>query len=313
MLPNKNNNFVELPQKKELKTKYDSYCDNSNFIDKYLVNEDSKETLSFCFMKESSKSDGPLRIKEEPVEDSFLKRYDEPIVTDFVEEYSDYKMSFNYQVAKPFYADWATILLIFIGLMLFYIRYAGKNYILRILGAFMSYSSSEHLMKSYNVVNNYLNVILGVTAFVAVPLFVYTILDHFKQIESSNGLFMYALIFIAFLALYLLRLIGYKILGSIFDIKKASKLYLHNFFVYTVAIGVLTLPSTIGVTFIEPQYQNIAAYAGLAITIICYSLFCIRILEICARYKFSFFYIFLYFCTLEILPLLVVFRFVTNL
>ncbi|MBU0489040.1 MAG: DUF4271 domain-containing protein [Bacteroidetes bacterium] len=126
---------------------------------------------------------------------------------------------------------------------------------------------------------------------------------------SANILY-YAIITACVAAIYLLKLLLFSFLGSIFQAEKELREYLQHVFIFNEIIGLL-----IFVPVLFSFYtHSVISLAGLQISgglmVLIYFFRLIRGVMIISRHiKFSKFHLFLYLCTLEILPMLTLIKF----
>jgi hypothetical protein len=117
-------------------------------------------------------------------------------------------------------------------------------------------------------------------------------------------------IFIGLLAFWLLKVSLIKFLGHVFKNQSSAFEYNLTSLVYLEVIGLILLPLSLPVVFQDP---NLNSKIGLIIILVGLSINLIRgFLVGLYNTKFSLFYLILYLCTLEILPLVVVVKIFIN-
>lgn len=143
------------------------------------------------------------------------------------------------------------------------------------------------------------------------------------QMISSNTIFSFAseMNFVSFLivilcvtVVYLAKILSLKILGFVFDKVHISNEYTFNIFLVNQILGIGFIPITIFIAYGKQTFENVFVYAGIALMIIA---FIIRIgkgaISALTSGESTLFYLFLYLCTLEILPLLLGFKLIEKL
>ena len=113
-----------------------------------------------------------------------------------------------------------------------------------------------------------------------------------------------------FLGLWILKAVVVKLLSMLFNTDEHSRELMANMNLYNLFAGIVLLPL---VTCMAFAHSAIFFYISLVIITIIYSLRIIRELIIgITIIKFSVFHLFLYLCTLEILPLIVLAKILTR-
>jgi hypothetical protein len=140
-------------------------------------------------------------------------------------------------------------------------------------------------------------------------LFGYQFLSAYKLnmgFNKSYSVFLacFALIVIYFLA----KRIVYFILGVLTENKAEVQEYIFSITVFNRALGVFLLPVTTIIAFIPIKKVEILLFFGMAIILIFYILSLSRGIKIFLKKQFSILYLILYLCTLEFLPLLLIYN-----
>jgi hypothetical protein len=84
--------------------------------------------------------------------------------------------------------------------------------------------------------------------------------------------------------------------------------YLRNIFLFNKIFGLIVFPLLVAHPFIDIKFRFIFIYAGIIIFVLLFILRIFRGIVISVKNKFSIFYIILYLCTLEILPVLIFYK-----
>jgi hypothetical protein len=111
-----------------------------------------------------------------------------------------------------------------------------------------------------------------------------------------------------------LKLLTINIIGNLFLVKEEAGSYTLGIIVMNCILGVLLIPITLGIKLAPAPYDSGLLYAGIALFSILYlySLF-IGWFAGLRNGTLSKFHLFLYFCTLEILPVFLIIKAVRNL
>ena len=155
------------------------------------------------------------------------------------------------------------------------------------------------------------SILLSINYLLTCSLFILQFLS-FKNIFSSHIDFSFVslLVVFALIALVnLVKIISIKLLSFIFDKPQLAGEYVFTIFLVNQMIGIALIPAVIFIAYGAASWANLFMYMGILLLI---SGFCIRIgkgvLTALSGRGVTLFYLFLYLCTLEIIPLLVGFK-----
>jgi hypothetical protein len=151
-------------------------------------------------------------------------------------------------------------------------------------------------------------------------LFVFTITLFFYQTASFFGFLpfnsMKATFFITMLTILLIygvKLLIIKLLGLLFETQKEIKEYTISVFLFCNAVGLFMLPVVICLAFLKQVNPAVFIYTGFTIIAIFFFTRLVRGLIIgLGSTRVSKFYLFLYLCTLEIVPLAIMAKLVVS-
>jgi hypothetical protein len=106
---------------------------------------------------------------------------------------------------------------------------------------------------------------------------------------------------------FLAKRIVYYLLGILTESKSEILEYLFGITVFNRVMGIFLLPLTAIIAFVPLTIAEPLLYLGLLVVIIFYILALARGIKIFLKKQFSISYLILYLCTLEILPLLLIY------
>jgi hypothetical protein len=157
------------------------------------------------------------------------------------------------------------------------------------------------------------SVLLSINFYVTAALFLYQLSVHFNWDASwLAGGFIRFLFFILVIAFaYSLKLLVLKVVGWLYGADKPVSYYIFNLMLINNLMGLVFLPVVLCIAFIDDRFVEPAIWTGIAVAVIS---FFYRILRGFSVWRgmadVSILYIILYFCTLEIIPVLIVGRLV---
>jgi hypothetical protein len=108
---------------------------------------------------------------------------------------------------------------------------------------------------------------------------------------------------------YVVKIISTRMLGFVFEVKEAAREYAYNIVLFNKTVGLLLFPVTLLLAYARqiPSSWLIGLGLGLWGLVLLYRLLRLSFIGFSVR-GVSIFYIILYLCTLEILPVLVIIK-----
>lgn len=224
--------------------------------------------------------------------------------------HKDYQI--NNEPYHPFISDWILAALFLCLLFFTWLKYWNANILRMIVNAFSTRRDFQILLReSINIPGSVpFSINLIYTLSVSLMVFVYS-KDYFKSLfyPEIQDLIFFSICFASVFSIFGLKIITTRFLGSIFKIKEISSEYQYNKFIYRVI-------ASIGLILILVLYfsfsSNYLKYATVIFVVTMYFISSIKgIFIILDKQNTSLYYIILYFCTLEILPMVVLAKLVS--
>jgi len=216
-------------------------------------------------------------------------------------------LAINYQNT-----DWITIAFL---ACLFIIAWIQTSYSKRLIQIFRAVAQPHfvnQMEREGNLFRERITLGLGFIYFAILSIFIFQIVHEFIGIPM--GMSNLALTGIIFAVLFLYQIVKSSIVyasGRIFNTSEAARQYQLNILIFNHIIGILLLPLTI----IAFYWNNTALLISGIITIsllLLYRLFR-GILTGLNNKSYNLFYLFVYLCTLEILPLLLLYKVISKM
>lgn len=204
---------------------------------------------------------------------------------------------------------WQTILLLFGLFVVGFAKAFSNNRFKQSLKALFNYSIAQEITREEKVFFHRANLLLTLNHLICVSLFIFYLNDiiHFSNQTDALEIFMIIPLFIV--GIYALKYIFSKILFFVFNDLYLSNEYIFNISLYNHFLGVFLIPILGLCYFSGLSTANILTYYALPIISISLIMRLVRLVIIGKSKGVSYFYIFLYICTLEILPLVALYRF----
>ncbi len=208
--------------------------------------------------------------------------------------------------------DWLTAIL-FLALFIFAtIRYASKKYMNHLFLSLFNYATSTRMLKERNYPLSHAAFRLNIIFYITFSIFIFQLLNvlKFKNALTSPT---YYLKVLGFVLLYFLgKKLIYLALGLLFEATYETREFLFNHDNFNRSLGLILLPVIILISFSPVRTPVFIVFIGLAILLILYLLLLQRGIFILLKKQFPLCYLFLYLCTLEFLPLLLIYKVVVE-
>jgi len=206
--------------------------------------------------------------------------------------------------------DWITIVLLLCLIIFASLRNPFANYIANLFKSTVNYPTSARMFRerSYSIMDGAFR--LDIYFYFIFSLFIYQSLIYMNiemPVENFN-LFLFCIL--AVLSYFVLKRLLYILVGFVNKGQAETIEYLFNLNNYNRILGIFLFPVVAIIAFSPILKSEFFVYLGLFLVIISYGMSLQRGILILLKKQFSIVYLFLYLCTLEILPLLLIFKIV---
>jgi hypothetical protein len=205
--------------------------------------------------------------------------------------------------------DWLIGVLVLAFLLFASVRLIFNKYLSQILQSTLNYSTFLRMFRE-----RYFNLLhasfrLDVIFSLVLALFSYQFLSAFKiNLGFSGSLYVYLACLGLVVGYFIIKRIIYFILGVLTESKAEVQEYLFSINVFNRALGLFLLPVTVAIAFVPLSQVELMLFIGLGIIAIFYLMSLIRGGKIFLKKHFSISYLILYLCTLEFLPLFLIYN-----
>jgi hypothetical protein len=204
--------------------------------------------------------------------------------------------------------DLFTIILLVLLALLASVTAGFGKYISSLFHAIFNYNASVRMYreKNYSFLHGAFR--LEILFYISVSIFVYQIIvltsnDKFEldliEFGKTSGLL---------ILFFLVKKLLYKTMGSMFIGASDTNELMFNMDNFYRAAGVFLFPVVAFIAFSPFGNSMISVATGVFIVVFFYGLLLIRAISILLKKQVSFIYLFLYLCTLEFLPLLLMYK-----
>lgn len=219
-------------------------------------------------------------------------------------------LSLPNRINKQVNYDWLTGILIAVLILFATVRHSYSKYLGTLFHSVFNYSTASRMFQEKNYSFMHAAFRLEVYFYIILSVFVFQLFNYFHlAVPYKNiGLFIYS--FGIVLGYFILKKFMYRMLGVIVEGTTETSEYLFNMDNINRVTGLVLFPVVLLLAF--APFHNLMwliIFGTTAVVFLYFSLLS-RGFLILMRKQFSIFYLFLYFCTLEFLPLVLFYKIV---
>lgn len=215
---------------------------------------------------------------------------------------------------NPFTSDWFTISLLLLVALFTWFRIFYYRIFRQLLSACFNITATNQIVRDESVLLQRASLIISIVAYLLAGLFLYQVSMQYNWNLGwlPRGLVRFAFFAVAIAIAYSLKMIALRFLSAVFNQERPAALYIFNVFLMVLMAAMVLLPANILIAYAVP----VVRLWTIRITLITLGgLFLYRLVRAVGIWTgipgFSLFYLFLYLCTFEIAPLLIIWKFAT--
>jgi len=204
--------------------------------------------------------------------------------------------------------DWFAYAFLLTLIIVVFVKNTTKKYFSLLFQSITSFLASSRMYREQNISLMQGSAVMELFYLIVMALFGF-------QVSQSMGislslpnfvifLILFAVLFFFFQAKYLM----YKLLGIFSETLSDTREFLFNIQNHLKVLSILLLPLVAFIAWLPFQNQSIYMITGLVLAGFFYLFYLVRGSRILLKKHYSIFYLFLYLCTLEILPLLLLLK-----
>lgn len=210
--------------------------------------------------------------------------------------------------------DWYFILILLVISSIAWARLVYGKFLNSIWISAYSYQTASKIYKEQSIVQKRFSLGLDLLYLINTSLFLYLLNRFFAPgiFEPDDVLF----VFKAFLFLCLLvflRIIVMRLTAYIFERSELFLAFLYHYFIFNKVLGMVLIPFLIAIPYTQDTIQEILIYTGVGIVSAIHIIRLFRVVVYVINNVVLLFYLILYLCILEILPVLVVIKLLLSL
>ncbi len=206
------------------------------------------------------------------------------------------------------YPDWSIGIFIIALIIFATVRIFFNKYLNQLFSAVVSYPTASRLFRerSLNILHGSFR--LEVLFYIILSYFIFQAGIEFGFDYKLSTITNYFIILSGVLAYFAGKRILYYLVGFVSDNLPPTQEYLFNSNQYYRVLGLILLPVSLIINFASFSNMKIMFYIGIMLILIVYLLLLLRGIKILLMKHFSIYYLILYLCTLEILPLVFIYK-----
>lgn len=231
--------------------------------------------------------------------------------TTYLERISWKGLPVNYRLKSYPTTDWLTIVMFLALVLLASVRAAYTKYIGTLFHSLINYTTSFRMFreKNYSFIHGAFR--LEVLFYIVFSIFIFQII----VLSTGNSLFnwkVYGQTFGILVVYFLGKKLAYQAFGSIFIGASETSEFLFNMDNFNRGTGIVLFPIVALIAYFPYENPLVAVVSGVFTVVVFYMMLLKRGISILLKKQFPIFYLFLYLCTLEILPLLLIYKLVVD-
>jgi hypothetical protein len=206
-------------------------------------------------------------------------------------------------------ANWQIIILLGSVLLLAFVKAFSNNRFNQGVKALFNYTVAQEITREEKVFFHRSNVFFTIIHLLTLSLFVFQLKDLiYSSLIEVDKFSLFLLILTFFTGMYLVKYIFTRILFFVFNDVSTAPEYIFNVSLYNNLLGSFLIPVLCITYFTALPFQFVLLYLAIPLLLIIFVFRLFRLLKIGQIKGVSYFYIIVYICSLEILPLVVLFR-----
>lgn len=208
---------------------------------------------------------------------------------------------------------WPSVVLFFVFSLYVSVRITDPKKIIKIVTSVFNAQMAKQLIREDYKLYKRVSILLSMCFVLVFSFLLYKINNHFDFIlKETSSLVKYLFFMAVIIVMYSVKLLTNSLFAFITKTTETDSEYLFNVFLFAQVIGLVLLPLVACMQF-SPFPIEWFLYPSLALCLLFFALRSVRGFAIAGLEQNSgFLYIILYFCALELLPLLVLVKFLIN-
>lgn len=204
---------------------------------------------------------------------------------------------------------WIIVSIAFLLILFAFLKNAFDKQLMVIIQSFFSNRVLSNINKEDNLFTSWPFLLLFIHFGFTIGLFFYLAAKHQELNFAADGFQVFVSISIGIIILYILKIVALRLIGFFFNVQKPINEYVSILYLTYFNASLLFMPLVITFALSPPQYGKFYMATAVVLLAIIFAFQLIRAgFNILSQNRFSKVYLLLYFCTLEICPILILIK-----
>ncbi len=210
-------------------------------------------------------------------------------------------------------SDLMLIVLIFSFFVSTWVRVRFPLFMRQMFLSLLAYSESYKVYRESNRMAHQFYFALGFVFSINVALFLLQNIEFYKlPTFGMDGLALFGILFLLVLTVYFVKKLALRTIGQLFMAFRVAEEYWFSVSTINRALGIILFPFLIAIPYVPDNIRPYVMQATWGVVGLSFIFRILRGMRIAFEKHLSVFFMFLYFCTLEILPLVIVIKFLMD-
>ncbi len=206
--------------------------------------------------------------------------------------------------------DWLTVILVLALVLFASVKFSFSKYLNHLFQSIVNYATSIRMFEEKSNSISSGAALLEVIFYLTLSLFLFQVGIYFNLKFPFQNLILYLLFLGGVLIFFGLKKLVYRVIGNVIEGREETGEYLFNHDNFNRVTGLILFPIVTLIAFSPFERTDILLFVGGSVLVGFYILLLGRGISILLKKQFSIFYLFLYLCSLEFLPLLLIYKIV---
>ncbi len=253
-------------------------------------------------IKDSLRIQDSLRLAQQHIADSIQRKLEDQARSDKSDLKEGEKKAF---IGKEWLFYYLVLLLILFGLL----RRAFAKYFHDLFRVFFKTTLKQRQTQEQLLQSSLPSVLLNTFFVLSAGLYLNFILTYFQLSITSNFWLQYAYCAAALAIIYVVKFLGLKLTGWVFNVSNATDAYIFIVFIINKVLGIFLLPFLLLLAFTtEPLYGSAIYLSWFGIGLLLIYRFILSYAAIRKEVKLNSFHFVLYILSFEVVPLLLIYK-----
>ena len=204
---------------------------------------------------------------------------------------------------------WVLAFIAFLLVLFAVLKHKFAKHLLTIIQAFFSNRILGNLNKEDNLFNSWPFLLLFIQFGFTIGMFLYLVAQYQNLNYAKGGFQFFITISALVILLYVLKILLLRLLGFVFNIQKPVNEYVSILYLSYFNTSLLFIPLVVAFALSPLKYGAFYIVIAIILLAVVFIFQFVRTgINILSNYRFSKVYLFLYFCTLEICPILILIK-----